>query len=350
MKRRILSVFMLTSALFASQNIFAGNTMYQQANNDDTVIESRLAGRGPDKDFKFDVEEMTYDVASGEEFVLPTLLNPHKLTIDSYPTPDNQEQAITIIRDEKTHEVKSIKVNKSFIGDFHIYATAKKSSKYGESSAKCLVHFINSAIVERIDFTSTDFETQQGNTNGWSQSSQYDVWRCQCTEGWYINTYGQYFSGYAQCYLVSPEMQLAEGVNKVELIQSLTGFDNPERDAQFLIKEAGAAEWTVIEGMVYEHEGGSYDFYSTGHLNIPAELQGKNVQFAFMFGTDSDKPYRWAIKEVRLLKVEEDTPTAIQGVEVKDNADNTVYDLMGRRVFNPTKGIYVVNGKKVIIK
>lgn len=31
-------------------------------------------------------------------------------------------------------------------------------------------------------------------------------------------------------------------------------------------------------------------------------------------------------------------------------ADNTVYDLQGRRVQNPSKGVYIVNGKKVIIQ
>ena len=30
--------------------------------------------------------------------------------------------------------------------------------------------------------------------------------------------------------------------------------------------------------------------------------------------------------------------------------DNAVYDMQGRRVENPTNGIYIVNGKKVIIK
>ena len=29
---------------------------------------------------------------------------------------------------------------------------------------------------------------------------------------------------------------------------------------------------------------------------------------------------------------------------------NEVYDLSGRRVVQPTKGLYIVNGKKVIIK
>ena len=32
-----------------------------------------------------------------------------------------------------------------------------------------------------------------------------------------------------------------------------------------------------------------------------------------------------------------------------DNADAVVYDLQGRRVVNPTKGLYIVNGKKVFI-
>ena len=36
-------------------------------------------------------------------------------------------------------------------------------------------------------------------------------------------------------------------------------------------------------------------------------------------------------------------------VESSD-ADAVVYDLQGRRVAQPTKGLYIVNGKKVIIK
>ena len=37
--------------------------------------------------------------------------------------------------------------------------------------------------------------------------------------------------------------------------------------------------------------------------------------------------------------------------EVTDEeTNNAVYDLMGRKVSNPVKGIYIVNDKKVIIK
>ena len=45
--------------------------------------------------------------------------------------------------------------------------------------------------------------------------------------------------------------------------------------------------------------------------------------------------------------------TGIQNVSVENNSleNATFYDLNGRRVENPTKkGIYIVNGKKVVIK
>ena len=42
--------------------------------------------------------------------------------------------------------------------------------------------------------------------------------------------------------------------------------------------------------------------------------------------------------------------TAITGVNGNVNENQEVYDLSGRRVAQPTKGLYIVNGKKVIIK
>jgi hypothetical protein len=45
-----------------------------------------------------------------------------------------------------------------------------------------------------------------------------------------------------------------------------------------------------------------------------------------------------------------DEATSIEGVSVNENFENgEVYDLQGRRVVNPTKGLYIVNGKKVFI-
>lgn len=47
------------------------------------------------------------------------------------------------------------------------------------------------------------------------------------------------------------------------------------------------------------------------------------------------------------------TSTGVGGINAQDseeNADDKIYDLQGRRVANPVKGIYIVNGKKVLMK
>lgn len=42
--------------------------------------------------------------------------------------------------------------------------------------------------------------------------------------------------------------------------------------------------------------------------------------------------------------------TGVEGVEIEGNTRTVYYDLSGRRVENPTHGIYIVGGKKVIVK
>ena len=42
--------------------------------------------------------------------------------------------------------------------------------------------------------------------------------------------------------------------------------------------------------------------------------------------------------------------TGIEEVTGEDVNTNTIYDLQGRKIENPTKGIYIINGKKVFVK
>ena len=49
--------------------------------------------------------------------------------------------------------------------------------------------------------------------------------------------------------------------------------------------------------------------------------------------------------------IDDDGTTGIDNGQLTiDNSDKVFYDLNGRRVMNPTKGIYIVNGKKVLLK
>ena len=53
----------------------------------------------------------------------------------------------------------------------------------------------------------------------------------------------------------------------------------------------------------------------------------------------------------RLSIVHEGETTGINAVKTTvDTKDAAVYDLQGRRVMQPTKGLFIVNGKKVVIK
>ncbi len=55
--------------------------------------------------------------------------------------------------------------------------------------------------------------------------------------------------------------------------------------------------------------------------------------------------------DARLTIVFEDEATGIKSMEVSDKfIDGTVYNLRGQRVENPTKGLYIVNGKKMYVK
>jgi len=52
----------------------------------------------------------------------------------------------------------------------------------------------------------------------------------------------------------------------------------------------------------------------------------------------------------RILKVVFDETTGIKAIEDVKSADNKAYNLNGQRVSQPSKGLYIINGKKVIVK
>ena len=45
-----------------------------------------------------------------------------------------------------------------------------------------------------------------------------------------------------------------------------------------------------------------------------------------------------------------DIATAVEEVKAESGKVKTIYDLNGRKVENPTKGLYIIDGKKVLIK
>lgn len=62
------------------------------------------------------------------------------------------------------------------------------------------------------------------------------------------------------------------------------------------------------------------------------------------------KPYTWGASAWTLEKSGIEVPTAIEEVENESGNAGTIFDLQGRKVENPTKGIYIIDGKKVLVK
>ena len=50
------------------------------------------------------------------------------------------------------------------------------------------------------------------------------------------------------------------------------------------------------------------------------------------------------------LTDDDPNPTSMKGIKHSDNLNDEYYDLTGRKVNNPKKGLYIKNGKKVILK
>ena len=75
------------------------------------------------------------------------------------------------------------------------------------------------------------------------------------------------------------------------------------------------------------------------------KYNGANIQ-----GFRAYLPYTAPAEGGALRMVFDDVTTGIEGIEVNDGGKTAIYDLSGRRVSRMTKGLYIVNGKKVFIK
>ena len=69
------------------------------------------------------------------------------------------------------------------------------------------------------------------------------------------------------------------------------------------------------------------------------------LQGGLNFAIDNNADYMPANK----AWADKTKPTAITTVGTDAQGDNTLYDLMGRKVVNPTHGIYIQNGKKIVL-
>ena len=139
-----------------------------------------------------------------------------------------------------------------------------------------------------------------------------------------------------------------------DLLSKTRGFLFKEVDEADGINAAnmlkGSDEATTVSGAGFKYymlslngdsEPGSIGFYFDSDSNGGTQLKnGAHKAYLAVPEVEAAKGYPFG-----------GDATGIEGLNINDNDNvNEVYDLQGRRVVRPAKGIYIVNGKKIVVK
>ena len=94
--------------------------------------------------------------------------------------------------------------------------------------------------------------------------------------------------------------------------------------------------------------------YAAGNIPQGSFFFSGNKLWEAEDGTNTIKPFRaWFTYKgaaARSLTFTVDETTGVEEIDRETITNNRYYDLQGRKVVKPTKGLYIVNGRKVVIK
>lgn len=114
----------------------------------------------------------------------------------------------------------------------------------------------------------------------------------------------------------------------------------------------------ILKGTYYTKE--LEDDGNTQYYMLSLDAKGKNV--GFYWGATDGRPFTNKAHKAYLaipksasskissfvLDPEGDSATGIETIEDNGTAASAIYDLSGRRTLNPSHGIYIMNGKKIL--
>ena len=161
------------------------------------------------------------------------------------------------------------------------------------------------------------------------------------------------------------EFSVSDG-EEVEPIEVTIGDLSEKYYSQKIIVKTVPIERRVIEGVSTSVQPVVFDgdlFYriynrfALSGVRYPstAKMKTKRFDVTGIFGTHAIPSSDLVIDEIYLLstpaEIDWEDPDGISTVAADAAADAaTVYDLQGRRVENPQKGVYIVGGRKVVVK
>lgn len=286
-----------------------------------------LMPKKAEAELSYDVTEYSYILGGEEEFKAPVLNNPNGLKVQY--TSSNPTVASIDENGNLTIEGQ---------GTTEIIAISKETKDFCAGKASYTLNIVDETIIFSANFFSDMCGFKQE-----CETSDVEVF----VLGYYGSLIADAYykiSSMTTFYMVSPEITLDAVGNTVTMEHQTFYFADVKKEAQLVIREVGSAEWENIDLVYPEGE----EICNTGKMEVPAKYNGKNVQFAFKYTADGQAVCgSWTIKNFTVNRA--DVPTSIEGVNA-EMQNGKIYDLQGREVNKAANGIFIINGKKVIVK
>lgn len=172
---------------------------------------------------------------------------------------------------------------------------------------------------------------------------------------------GNYASGYAYLHL-SGDVDEEGNSFPVKDAQGKVIADSEYKSAtgaEILVREDAGQdgdipyyfEYSVTDGSPFDARA---EYVQTGHGKNPKGwwVEANNFTWKYSKTSWGDRTKQWTNSSsvLEYLGEMEDADGIVKLVVPANNADGDFYTLQGVKVMNPTKGIYIQNGKKIIVK
>ena len=297
----------------------------------DFVVEKVCNGTEP----KISYSTLNAVAFIGQEFTAPELNNPYGVEVtfaSSNPEVaevDAQTGAVTVIAQGTTTITATSVATETFVSGTASYELT-----------------VNAPSAEDIVFEAYFDENLCGFTVEGFNGVEMPIWKQK--NGTARADAFTKVSGPTANYLVSPVIKMNEKGNKAEFNYKFLHDANSKTPVEdefgFVIREVGG-DWTTL---VIPNVNGNNEMVSSGSIEIPEAFDGKKVQIAFMYFAESGSTS--GVLSIDDIVIRKHVPTCIEGITAEELENAVIYDLQGRRVDQLGKGVYIVNGKKLVIK
>ena len=139
---------------------------------------------------------------------------------------------------------------------------------------------------------------------------------------------------------------------------ALWSFASTGKTGEYKVYNAGNEGFMYKNGTSKIHTSAEEDYlpvtvtYDTNNDGLLLTTGGKTIYDAGTYMSISGTKSYWRL-DIALIETNKevaDIITSIESVLPEADGNSAIYDLSGRRVQNPTRGIFIQNGKKVLVK